>query len=323
MNIIIANKQSEKLNNLNIEVMKRLDGEFEAEDIIQNFHNLFYNKMILDITALKNPDDINNLQKLSISLDMSKIILLLEEGSTLTLPANLSKIISIGIYNFTTTVEGIMYLYNNPNTYRDVAQYHKIEPQVQPVEPIIAQAPIINEVNVVENPTIRKTILGIKNVTKGAGATTLTYMLKKELERNYDVVAIEIDKKDFTYFNDKNLVSTSASQLSDVLSNNISRQIILLDLGDNENLYNACTQVIYLIEPSTIRLNRLLLGRPNVLKELKGKKVVLNMCALNSKDIKDFEYEANIDVFATLPVLDERKQNQEIINLLSKLGINN
>ena len=54
MNVIIANRQKDKLNNLNIEVIKRLDGEFDVNEIISSFKNIFYNKMILDITALKN-----------------------------------------------------------------------------------------------------------------------------------------------------------------------------------------------------------------------------------------------------------------------------
>ena len=81
MNVIIANRQKDKLNNLNIEVIKRLDGEFDVNEIISSFKNIFYNKMILDITALKNYTDINTIQKLSMSLEMDKLILLLEEGN--------------------------------------------------------------------------------------------------------------------------------------------------------------------------------------------------------------------------------------------------
>ena len=102
MNVIIANRQKDKLNNLNIEVIKRLDGEFDVNEIISSFKNIFYNKMILDITALKNYTDINTIQKLSMSLEMDKLILLLEEGNEVTSPSFLSKLISIGIYNFTT-----------------------------------------------------------------------------------------------------------------------------------------------------------------------------------------------------------------------------
>ena len=45
-------------------------------------------------------------------------------------------------------------------------------------------------------------VIAIKNLTNGAGATTLTYMLKKQLAANYSVLAVEVDKNDFMYFND-------------------------------------------------------------------------------------------------------------------------
>ena len=51
-------------------------------------------------------------------------------------------------------------------------------------------------------------IIGIKNITEHAGATTLIYMLKKELTAVYGdrVVALEINKKDFQVFNEKNML---------------------------------------------------------------------------------------------------------------------
>ena len=77
--------------------------------------------MILDITAIKDYKKIDNLQKLVISIDADKIILLLDDDPESSSPAFQSKLISMGIYNFTQTVEGINYLYNHPNSYRDVA----------------------------------------------------------------------------------------------------------------------------------------------------------------------------------------------------------
>lgn len=72
MNVIIANKYQSMLDSLNIDVIKRLNGQFDVDDIINQFQNFFFQRMILDITALKNYKDIKTLQKLSISLDMDK-----------------------------------------------------------------------------------------------------------------------------------------------------------------------------------------------------------------------------------------------------------
>ena len=42
----------------------------------------------------------------------------------------------------------------------------------------------------------------------------LTYMLKKELkDMGKSVLAIEVDKKDFMYFNDKEMISVDAINL--------------------------------------------------------------------------------------------------------------
>ena len=80
MNVIISNRYSEMLSNLNIDVIKNVRGEYDAEVIVSNFQNFFFNKMILDITAVKDYRNIANIQKLSFGLDMSKVILLLDDS---------------------------------------------------------------------------------------------------------------------------------------------------------------------------------------------------------------------------------------------------
>ena len=58
MNVIIANKYQSMLDSLNIDVIKRLNGQFDVDDIINQFQNFFFQRMILDITALKNYKDV-------------------------------------------------------------------------------------------------------------------------------------------------------------------------------------------------------------------------------------------------------------------------
>lgn len=52
MNVIIANKYKEMLMNLDIEVIKSIEGEFDVDEIINNFTNFYFDRMILDITAI-------------------------------------------------------------------------------------------------------------------------------------------------------------------------------------------------------------------------------------------------------------------------------
>ena len=81
MNVIVSNKYQAMLQNLDIDVIKSLQGEFDVEELVSNFKNFFFQRMILDITALKNYKDIKTLQKLSVSLDMDKVILLLDDST--------------------------------------------------------------------------------------------------------------------------------------------------------------------------------------------------------------------------------------------------
>lgn len=313
MNVIISNKYQSMLEGLEIDIIKTLNGEFEVEEIINQFQNFFFQRMILDITAVKNYRDIRTIQKLSISLDMDKVILLLDDSVEGTSGDYLSKLISMGIYNFTKNAEGVMYLYNNPNSYRDVAH-------IQQLENNTAEEVVVEKY---ENTFVGTKIIGIKNVTKQSGATTLTFMMRNMLKKNYSVVAIEVNKSDFRYFNDKSLVSTTNFEIGNMIAKNNDMDVVLVDINDSKQAEELCHEVIYLVEPSIIKLNRLMLVNPSIFKELgrKNAKIVLNQSLLSNKDVQDFEYESGTKIYYNLPPLDERsKQMDDLNSLLIKLG---
>jgi len=320
MNVIVSNKYQLMLENLGIDVIKSMNGEFEVDEIVSTFQNFFYQRMILDITAIKDYKDIRNLQKLSISLAMDKVILLLDDTAESTSPAYLSKLISMGIYNFTRNVDGIQYLYNHPNSYRDVAQFHQIDevavvPQMAPNQP--AQTILVQNIG----GGYGGKIIGIKNVTKGSGASTLTYLMYSELAKNYNVVAIEVDKTDFPYFKNPALISTLSGGINQEVNNYRDCDAILIDVNNSMQAEGLCNEIIYLIEPSIIKLNKLTMVTPQALKGLKDKKVILNQSLLSSKDVLDFEYEAKLKVFFNMPPLDDReKRNKSLNEFLVKLG---
>lgn len=313
MNVIISNKYHDMLQTLDVDVIKSLNGVFSVDEIISQFQNFFYQRMILDITAIQDYKDITVLQKLSISLDMDKLILLLDDEEQSSSPEYISKLISMGIYNFTKNEEGIMYLYNNPNSYRDVAHIHQLD-----------STPVKNETVVIEKyeaqaPGCR--IIGIKNVTKQSGATTFTYMMKNQLSHNYSVVAIEVGKTDFRYFNDRSLISTTDNEIGTLVARNTDKEVIIIDINDSKQAESLCHEIIYLLEPSIIKLNKMMSVNANALNVLKNKKIVLNQSLLGKKDVLDFEYEANIKVFYNMPPLDEREKDIFALNaFLVRLG---
>ena len=326
MNVIIANKNRAILDQLNIDVIKKIEGEFDADSIVENFKNFFYQRMILDITAIKGYKDIRNLQKLSVSLDTDKIILLLDDSVETSDPSYLSKLISIGIYNFTKNLDGIMYLYNTPNTYRDVAYIHQIEPVVQPQvqqQRNMFVAPVPIQTASQSNTGMGRRIIGIKNVTKQSGSTTLTYMMYNRLSKFYDTVAVEVGKSDFKFFNNQNLRTIDSNGVSDFIIKNGNKEIILVDTNDDGHALELCTDVIYLLEPSVIKLNKMMMIHPDMLGKLKNEKVVLNQSLLTHRDVLDFERESGLKIYYNMPPLDERCSNSKDLDaFLMSLGFN-
>lgn len=327
MNVIISNKNQSMLENLGIDIIKEMNGEFDVDEIIATFQNFFYQRMILDITAIKNYTNIENLQKLSISLSMDKIILLLDGTEATSNPVFLSKLVSMGIYNFTKNVEGIQYLYNTPNTYRDVAQFQNLNTQlVPPVAPAPnPQAQYIAPVEQISTSVMEMDnnikVLGVKNVTKQSGASSLIYMMKKELSKHYSVVAIEVDKSDFTYFKDKDMISTVTNEVGTIINKNSDKDVILIDINNSIVAEGFCAEVLYLIEPSVVKLEKLMKLNATALGGLKDKKVILNQSLLTDADVANFEYESKLKVFYNLPPLNERSNDlPELDELLVKLG---
>ena len=306
MNVMVVNKYKELLMGLNIEVMKSMEGVFNVDEIIDTFTNFYYDKMILDITAIRDYQNTDNLQKLAMNINMENVILLLDDSPETETKSYLSKLISLGIYNFTRNAEGINYLLVHPHTYRDVVNIHNL----QDIDNGYGEG---GDTSITNNYSGKMRIIGFKNMTQHAGATTLIYLLRKALSVSKSVGAIEVNKVDFLYFNDKDLVSTTTTELPKELMKKQLCDIVLVDLNDYDDV-SICSQVYYLIEPSTIMINKMLRKNKSVLETLKNERVVLNKCVLNSEDVATFEYETKLKVFATIPPVDDRQENIEAIN---------
>ena len=307
MNVIISNTQRNVLSSLDIDVIKSISGEYDAAEIVEMFKNFFYNKMILDVTAVKDFHNIKTYQTIAMGLDVEKIVFFLPEGTDVCTSSFLSKLVSLGIYNFTTNVDGVKYLLTHPNTYKQVAHIQQLEDSsnsiVQPVQS-------------------GSRIIGVRNVTEHAGATTFVYILKKELKTHFGdtIIAIELNKRDFQYFSDKNMISISSDQIEGAMTKYAGASFILVDLNDHPD-DSFCDEVLYLLEPSIIKLNKLMRKNRNIFSKLQQHKIVLNQSLLTNKDLSDFEYEARTKVFYNMPPLDERKRNSIMDDFLSRLGL--
>ena len=240
---------------------------------------------------------------------MSKVILLL----TTQLYNNkgfISKLISFGIYNFARDKDSLMYLYMNPNSYKDVANYQILDDNFSDS--------IGSSENTSSPNLVTAKVIGFRNVTKSAGATTLIYLLKRELSKKNYCVALEVNKNDFGYFHESDMFSVNQSNLQGALDKFGNADIILVDL--NGVSFDKCDEIIYLIEPSIIKLNKMVSLNSDIFTKLTDCKIVLNKSLLTDEDIKNFEFESNSSVYFNIPPLNDRIDNGEILNgFLNKL----
>lgn len=319
MNVIVSNEQRNVLSGLDIDVIKSISGEYDAGELVEMFKNFFYNKMILDVTAIKDYHSIKSFQTIAMGLDVEKIVFFLPEGSDVCTSNFLSKLVSMGIYNFTTNVNGVKYLLEHPNTYKQVAHIQQFS---DTSDSGVASGDGNSSFGTASGLRQGTRIIGVRNVTEHAGSTTFIYILKKELRTYFGdtIIALEINKNDFQFFGDKNMVSISSNQLSGMLNRYAGASVLLVDLNDCID-DSFCGEVLYLLEPSTIKLNKLMRKNRNIFSKLQHQKIILNKSLLSNKDIADFEYEAKAKIFYNMPPLDERKKNPILEDFLYRLGV--
>ncbi len=303
MNIVIANKFREAIKNLGIEISGVLEGEFTSNQILNAFSNYYYERIILDVTAIKGYQDftvlIEELKKIFTILEPSKSIVLIEDIPQLNNEMVISNIVNSKIYNFAFNIDEIIELYNNPRTYDQVMEYSNMSTSLQ-------------------NETSR--IIGVKNVTNGAGATTLIYMMMLELSKKYTVKCLEIGKNDFKHFQSEDMISVDASNLISEVLKEPHPDVILIDQNDFDNEM-LIKETLYLLEPSIVKLNKKIEEDSNILNKLKDKKIILNRTALPLIKLEQFEQETGLKVFDIIRNVDERnKVNTQVMNLLTKLG---
>lgn len=339
MNVLVLNEQQSQLQSIEVDIIKSVTGKFEASEIVNMFKDFFFNKMILDVTALKGYENPTTYKIIVDGINPDKVIFFLPEGSDLCTSGFLSRLINFGIYNFTTNIEGAKYLVKKSNTLKDVESIIKMAQGANQTDfskeetnsqqknsqyPNSIQEESKSNINNFSSVAIgnQPMIVGFQNVTDHAGATSLIYMLKKELTEIYKdkVYAVELDKMDFLSYSDKTMISTTSQQVRNVFNKLNNAKVILVDLN-NTTQKDLCTATIYLMEPSIIKLNTLMRKNKSILSVLKEKDVVLNKSLLTQKEISEFEYESGLNVLYNMPPLNDRKRNEVIIDFLKKIRL--
>ena len=301
MNVIVSNKYRNELRNIGIDISGVLEGEYTSDQIVNAFSNYYYEKIILDVTAIKDYNNISNLltelKKIFSILDPNKSIILFENSPVFNNDVVFSNLVSNKIYNYAFDLPGVIELFNNPRTYGEVNSYDT--------------ASVVNNVS---------RIIGIKNVTENAGTTTLMYMMMNELSKKYTVKCIEINQDDFKYFQNPNMKSISAETFMNEILLEPYPEVILVDQNNYDNEL-IIKETIYLLEPSILKFNKAIDKNPNLLTFLQDKKVVYNRAQMPLSKLQEFSQANNLNPFDIIRNVNERdKINPQIINLLTKLG---
>lgn len=306
MNILIMNEASNMFSSLEIDVVKSFSGLFSVREIKDMIGVTYYDKIVLDITAIRNHHSNDTLQELASNFDMSKVILILENNDASIEPKYISMLISLGIYNFTRNHQGLMYLLQNTNSYKDVAHLH--QPEVHD--------------NIGHKVMQKQKIIGFINVTEHAGASSLIFMMLKNLSKFTKCGAIEIGKFDFKYFRHPDMLSTTIDELDSLINNKFDNyNVILLDLNNYHDC-SICHEIIYLIEPTILKINKLTAESTAFMIELKGKNVVLNQSNISEKAILDFAQETGLYVYQNIRSLNDRDSSHaDILDLIDKLNL--
>ena len=128
MIVIVSNKQKSVLDNANIDAIKDLNGVFNVQDLINNFKNYFFTKMVIDATSIVDFTNPEVLKQLASGIGSEKLVVLLPPKPEPPLRF-LETLVNIGIYNFSTNIDELIYLISNPYDKDSInRKIHNLEP---------------------------------------------------------------------------------------------------------------------------------------------------------------------------------------------------
>ena len=310
MYIIIKNDNSRIINNLTVNVVKTLVGDFTREDLDRELSLVNYDKAIVDITSIRNYYDDNYLYNfLGFFRSPSDVILLLNDGFVANSKHFLRKLIERGYYNFATSDSAVNRLLEKNNTIDDVKNYME-------GYDFLKTDSIVSGVEKNKKFESDKLIIGIKNGISHSGATTLMYMLVKEISKIKKVKGIEMISNDSLYFRDDRIISCeSRIQLETIIKTLHDIDVYVVDLNGSD-VEEICNKVIYLIEPGTTKINKIVKGNRENYEKLKSVDIVLNRSNIKNDEMKTFEYETKFRVVGNVPNLNERLDTYDVLEKL-------
>lgn len=311
MYIEIKNLNSEIFNNLSVNIVKSLSGEFIRDDLERELLDVNFDKVIIDLTSIKNYQDSNYLYNfLDYFGNQDRVILVINNEFISSNRDFLSNLIGRGYYNFTSSSVGVIKLIQCSNSFDDVKNYITGFDYLR-----VDSNSEDNNFNKIKS---NKIIVGIENGVPHSGATTLMYMLVKQISKYKNVKGIEMFKDDSLYFKDDRVVTCqSRAQFETIISSLKDVDIFIVDLNGSDVRY-LCNKIIYLVEPGASKINKVVKGDRDTYNKLVNSYVVLNRSNIKNEDIGTFEYETKFKVVGNIPNLNERLDSNDALDGLVK-----
>lgn len=317
MNLVIVNENTIVVNALTIDIIKVLNGVYDVNSIEKELVNFYFNKVIIDITAIKNYFSSFDLFEFLNYFGKDKVILLLNDSAYCNSKEFLTQLINNGYYNFTSNSQGVSFLVNRSNTYEDVKKYIQTTTFISELNSSIGSTNIQARTNNIK-------IIGIKNLSEGAGSTTLMQQMVKQLAFNYKVKGIELNGFDAIFFRRPDIIFCNDYIEAETTIQGLKGiDAIIIDLNEFEDKNKICTDIIYLLEPGIIRISKFIKNINKYKDKLNDMKIVLNRSALKDEEINYFEKETGLNIYYNLTNFDDKKDRLlSIDKLLIKLGFN-
>lgn len=317
MNLVIVNENTIVVNALTIDIIKVLNGVYDVNSIEKELVNFYFNKVIIDITAIKNYFSSFDLFEFLNYFGKDKVILLLNDSAYCNSKEFLTQLINNGYYNFTSNSQGVSFLVNRSNTYEDVKKYIQTTTFTSELNSSIGSTNIQTKTNNIK-------IIGIKNLSEGAGSTTLMQQMVKQLAFNYKVKGIELNGFDAIFFRRPDIIFCNDYIEAETTIQGLKGiDAIIIDLNEFEDKNKICTDIIYLLEPGIIRISKFIKNINKYKDKLNDMKIVLNRSALKDEEINYFEKETGLNIYYNLTNFDDKKDRLlSIDKLLIKLGFN-
>ena len=271
----------------------------------------------MDLTSIKNYYDNNYLYDFLGYFNVpNRVILVLNDGFVANSKIFLRNLIEHGYYNFATSDSAVVRLLEKQNTYDDVKEY-------------------INGYDFMKSDTIvsgreeeskfetDKTIIGIENGYEHSGATTFMYLLVKELSKSCKVKGIEMFNNDSLYFKDDRIITCqSRVQFETIVKTLKDIDVFIVDLNGSD-VKEICNKVIYLVDPGSTKLYKIIKGNQKEYEHLLNCNVVLNRSNIKNDSLKNFEYETHLKIVGNVPNLNERLDSNSELNDLVKFLVGN